>query len=72
MQVFTCYVWTRGVADAVAVESISCIPAEVETKQLTDVALRFIDKMAEHRHNSAVRLLVAAWAPVWPCKGRGS
>jgi hypothetical protein len=30
MQVFTCYVWTRGIADAVAAEKdrILCIPAE--------------------------------------------
>jgi hypothetical protein len=70
-----CLGYARGFADGVSLWNILspetakiCIPNEVLTDALTEVALRYIKVHPESRTETAGILMSYAFVEAWPCK----
>lgn len=50
--------------------SAICAPDEVDSEQIVQVALDYIERHPEARHLSAANLALRAWREQWPCARR--
>jgi hypothetical protein len=66
MRAFMCYGYVRGVGDGYF-NSGACLPREVTTQQLIDVALLYMKKNPQHRHLYAADIFMAARGEAWSC-----
>jgi hypothetical protein len=67
MRAFMCYGYVRGVGDGYFNVG-ACLPREVTTQQLIDVAVKFLRNNPQHRHLYAADIFMAAWGEAWSCK----
>ena len=44
-----------------------CAPVGVESGQVQDIVVKWLDDNPQHRHHSAHSLVAAALSEVWPC-----
>ena len=73
-----CLTYARGIADGLTMwrnaepdAAYACIPDEVESAQLRDVALRYIQDNPKNRHFAAGALIAGALVHNWPCAKPG-
>jgi Rap1a immunity proteins len=61
-----CYGYVRGIADGF-ISTGACLPPQVNTQQLVEVALRYLRDHPEKRHLGSGGVLIPAWGEAWPC-----
>jgi hypothetical protein len=61
-----CYGYVRGIADGF-ISTGACLPPQVNTQQLVEVALRYLRDHPEKRHLGSDGVLIPAWGEAWPC-----
>ena len=67
MRAQNCYGYVRGSGDAL-IGAGACLPPQVTTQQLIDVAVKFLRENPQHRHEHATAIFMDAWGTAWPCK----
>jgi hypothetical protein len=68
-----CFGYLQGIADAMSNGTVfgwrACIPYQVSTYQLRDIAVQYLYKNASKRQYNAASLVGAAFAESFPCPG---
>ena len=63
-----CTAYIAGVSDAVTVFNAACVPAQVDSTQVKDIATRYLTAHPERRHLQAARVVVLAVQMAFPCE----
>jgi len=63
----TCFGYITGVADALVPAGLYCVPAQVDSGQVLDIAKLYIQNHADKQYMSAPKLIVDALVEKFPC-----